>query len=77
MDTVETLSDVADQVQSMANHTIDGVSAQAKKVRAHISGVGDSVVSFTQDNPITAIVISAGVGALAAILLSGFQPFRD
>ncbi len=77
MDTIETLSDVADQVQSKANQTMDGVSARAKKVRANISGVGDSVVSFTEENPITAIVIAAGVGALIVILLSAFQPNRD
>jgi ElaB/YqjD/DUF883 family membrane-anchored ribosome-binding protein len=77
MDTVETLSEVAEQVQAMAGQTMDKVSARAKKVRADVLDVRDSVVSFTQENPVTAIVVSAAVGALIAIMLRTLGAYRD
>jgi ElaB/YqjD/DUF883 family membrane-anchored ribosome-binding protein len=51
------------------SQTVDSLSAAGKKVRSTVSDVGDSVVTYTKDNPVKAIVISAAAGALIATLV--------
>jgi ElaB/YqjD/DUF883 family membrane-anchored ribosome-binding protein len=67
----------ADQAQSAASQAMDSLNAATEKVRATASDVGDSVVSYTRDNPVTTILISAAVGALIATVVSALLPSRD
>jgi ElaB/YqjD/DUF883 family membrane-anchored ribosome-binding protein len=62
------IAEAADQAQSVANKTRNSLGAASKKVRATATDVGDSVVSYTQDNPVKAILIAATVGALIGVL---------
>ena len=64
-----TLGRAADQAESLFSQTVDSLSAAGKKVRSTVSDVGDSVVTYTKDNPVKAIVISAAAGALIATLV--------
>jgi ElaB/YqjD/DUF883 family membrane-anchored ribosome-binding protein len=58
----------ADQAQSVANQTLDSLDSATKKVQATVADVGQSVISYTQDNPVKAILISATVGILIGAL---------
>jgi ElaB/YqjD/DUF883 family membrane-anchored ribosome-binding protein len=62
------IAKAADQAQSVANQTMNSLGAATKKVRATATDVGDSVISYTQDNPVKAVLISAAVGALIGVL---------
>jgi len=67
----------AERVQAVVRQGLDTLNAATKRVRASASDVGDSVVSYTQDNPVKAILISAAVGAAVATMLSAFASSRD
>jgi ElaB/YqjD/DUF883 family membrane-anchored ribosome-binding protein len=67
----------ADKAQAAASHAMDSLNAATQTVRATASDVGDSVVSYTRDNPVTTILISAAVGALIATVVSALLPSRD
>ncbi|MDB6084206.1 MAG: hypothetical protein JWN43_2087 [Gammaproteobacteria bacterium] len=67
----------AAQAQSAANQAMDSLSAATQKVRATASDVGEGVVTYTQVNPVKAILISATVGALIATVVSALIPSRD
>jgi ElaB/YqjD/DUF883 family membrane-anchored ribosome-binding protein len=67
----------ADQVQSAASQAMDSLNTATQKARATASDVGDSVVSYTRDNPVTTILISAAAGALIATVVSALLPSRD
>jgi ElaB/YqjD/DUF883 family membrane-anchored ribosome-binding protein len=58
----------ADQAQSVANQTLDSFGSATKKVQATVADVGQSVISYTQDNSVKAILISATVGILIGAL---------
>ena len=66
----------ADRVQSIASQAIDSMTSATKQVRDTVTDVSDGVVSYTQDNPFKAILISAAVGALAATVVSALIPSR-
>jgi ElaB/YqjD/DUF883 family membrane-anchored ribosome-binding protein len=58
----------ADRAQSVATQSIDSLGSATKKVQATVADVGQSVISYTQDNPVKAILISATVGILVGAL---------
>jgi ElaB/YqjD/DUF883 family membrane-anchored ribosome-binding protein len=62
------IAKAADQAQAVANQTRNSLDAATKKVRATAADVSDSVISYTKDNPVKAILISATVGALIGVL---------
>jgi ElaB/YqjD/DUF883 family membrane-anchored ribosome-binding protein len=63
----------ADQAETMFTQTIDSLTAAGKKVRSTVSDVGDSVVTYTKDNPVKAILISVAAGALIARIARAFN----
>jgi ElaB/YqjD/DUF883 family membrane-anchored ribosome-binding protein len=67
----------ADQAQTAASRAMGSLNAATQTVRATASDVGDSVVSYTRDNPVTTILISAAVGALIATVVNALLPSRD
>ncbi|HXJ44113.1 MAG TPA: hypothetical protein VNH18_32805 [Bryobacteraceae bacterium] len=71
------LAKAADRVQSVANQTRDSFGAATRKVRATAADVGDSVISYTRDNPVKAILISAAVGALIGALATTLPRSSD
>jgi ElaB/YqjD/DUF883 family membrane-anchored ribosome-binding protein len=62
------IAKAADQAQSVANYTRNSLGAATEKVRATAADVSDSVISYTQDNPVKAILISTTVGVLIGVL---------
>jgi ElaB/YqjD/DUF883 family membrane-anchored ribosome-binding protein len=71
------IAKAADRVQSVANQTIESFGAATRKVRATAADVGDSVISYTRDNPVKAILISAAVGALIGALATTLPRSSD
>ena len=71
------IAQAADRVQSVANQTMDSFGAATRKVRATAADVGDSVISYTRDNPVKAILISAAVGALIGALATTLPRSSD
>ena len=61
-----TIAKTVDKAQSVATQAMDYLNSASAKVRATVADVGDSLVTYTQDNPVKAILISAAVGAVIA-----------
>ena len=73
----DTANRAGDTLSEAAGQAMDSLNTATQKVRATASDVGDSVVSYTRDNPVTTILISAAVGALIATIVSAVLPSRD
>lgn len=71
------LGKVADQAESVWGSTVDSLSATGIRVRSTVSELGESVVTYTKDNPVKAILISAAAGALIAAVVRALRPSRD
>jgi ElaB/YqjD/DUF883 family membrane-anchored ribosome-binding protein len=63
----------ANQTESLLSQTVDSLSLAGKKVRSTVSDVGDSVVTYTKDNPVKAILMSAAAGVLIATIVRAFN----
>ena len=72
-----TLAKTTDQVQSVANQAMDSLNSASKRVRATVADVGDSVVTYAQDNPVKAILIAAAVGAIIATAVTTLSRSQD
>jgi ElaB/YqjD/DUF883 family membrane-anchored ribosome-binding protein len=72
-----TLAKTADKAQSVANQAMDSFNDASQKVRATAADIGDSVLTYTQDNPVKAILISAAVGAIIATAVTTLVRTRD
>jgi ElaB/YqjD/DUF883 family membrane-anchored ribosome-binding protein len=75
--TGRTLENTADKARSAANQAMDSLDGASKTMRATIADVGDSVLTYTQDNPVKAILISAAVGAIIATAVTTLSRARD
>jgi ElaB/YqjD/DUF883 family membrane-anchored ribosome-binding protein len=73
----EFIGKTVDQAQSAASRTMESLSAATQTARATASDVGERVVSYARENPVTTILISAAVGALIATVASAVLPSRD
>jgi ElaB/YqjD/DUF883 family membrane-anchored ribosome-binding protein len=71
------LAKTADKTQSVANQAMDTFNNASQKVRATAADIGDSVLTYTQDNPVKAILISAAVGAIIATAVTSLSRIRD
>jgi ElaB/YqjD/DUF883 family membrane-anchored ribosome-binding protein len=56
---------------------MDSLNDASQKVRATVADIGDSVLTYTQDNPVKAILISAAVGAIIATAATTLIRTRD
>jgi ElaB/YqjD/DUF883 family membrane-anchored ribosome-binding protein len=72
-----TLAKTTAQVQSVATEAMDSLSTASKRVRATVADVGDSVVTYAQDNPLKSILIAAAVGAIIATAVTTLSRSED
>ncbi len=70
-------SRVAGQAQAFGKQSVDAVSDAALRVRKTASQASDSVISYTQENPVKALLIAAASGALLLTLINAITPSRD
>ena len=63
-------SKVADQAQGM----IDTVSDAAQKAEDYASDIQDSIVAYTREQPVKALLIAAAAGAVLITVLRALSP---
>jgi ElaB/YqjD/DUF883 family membrane-anchored ribosome-binding protein len=67
----------ADQAQTFIGRGIDNARATAQQVRNSATQASESLVSYTRENPLKAILIAAASGAILATLLKALSRSRD
>ena len=71
------LSRVAGQAQAFGKQGVDAVNEAAQQARRKASDASDSIISYTQENPVKALLIAAASGALLLTLINALTPSRD
>ncbi len=71
------LGKAVDQVQSMGKRGLDAITNAASQARAAASNTSDSIVGYTKKNPVKALAIAAGSGALLYAAIKALRPSRD
>jgi ElaB/YqjD/DUF883 family membrane-anchored ribosome-binding protein len=56
---------------------MDSLSTASKRVRSTVADVGDSMVTYAQDNPLKSILIAAAVGAVIATAVATLSRSQD
>jgi ElaB/YqjD/DUF883 family membrane-anchored ribosome-binding protein len=72
-----TIKKTADQAQTLLGQGMDSAKAAAQQVRDSAAQASESIVNFTRENPVKAILIAAASGALVATLLNAISRSRD
>jgi ElaB/YqjD/DUF883 family membrane-anchored ribosome-binding protein len=67
----------ADQAQTLLGRGIDSARATAQQVRDSATQASESLVTYTKENPVKAILIAAASGALLVTLFKALSRFRD
>jgi ElaB/YqjD/DUF883 family membrane-anchored ribosome-binding protein len=67
----------ADQTQTILGRGIHGAKAAAQQVRESTAQASKSLVTYTKENPIKAILIAAASGALLLTLFNALSRSRD
>lgn len=68
---------VAEQAQSIVGQGIDSARAAAQRVRDGAAQASDSLVTYTKENPVKAILVAAASGALLLTLFNALSRSRD
>jgi ElaB/YqjD/DUF883 family membrane-anchored ribosome-binding protein len=67
----------ADQAQTLYRQGVDSAKAAAQSVRDSAAQTSESIVTFTKENPVKAILIAAASGALLITLFNALYRPRD
>jgi ElaB/YqjD/DUF883 family membrane-anchored ribosome-binding protein len=67
----------ADQAQTLLGRGIDSARATAQQVRDSATQASESLVTYTKENPVKAILIAAASGALLVTLIKALSRSRD
>ncbi len=67
----------ADQAQTMLGRGIDTVKTAAQQVHDSATQASESLVTYTKENPVKAILIAAASGALVLTLFNALSRSRD
>jgi ElaB/YqjD/DUF883 family membrane-anchored ribosome-binding protein len=65
------------QARTFGNQGIDAVSGALSQARDAASDASDSIVAYTQKNPVKALAIAAASGALLYAVTKALRPTRD
>jgi ElaB/YqjD/DUF883 family membrane-anchored ribosome-binding protein len=68
---------VADQAQTILGRGIDSARATAQQVRDSATQASESLVTYTKENPVKAILIAAATGALLVTLFKALSRSGD
>jgi ElaB/YqjD/DUF883 family membrane-anchored ribosome-binding protein len=66
-----------DRVRSIGRQSMDAVGDAAQRTRDAASYASDSVVAYTRENPVKALLIAAASGALLLSLINVLKSSRD
>jgi ElaB/YqjD/DUF883 family membrane-anchored ribosome-binding protein len=67
----------AEQAQSFIGQGIDSAKAATQRVRDGAAQASESLVTYTKENPVKAILIAAASGALLLTLVKALSRSRD
>jgi len=67
----------ADQAQTLLGRGLDSARATAQQVRDSATQASESLVTYTKENPVKAILIAAASGALLVTLIKALSRSRD
>ena len=70
-------SSAIDQLQSAGSQARGALSTATRTVRSSVSDVGASVVSYTRDNPVKALLTAAAIGAVIGGVTATLVKYRD
>ena len=68
---------VVGRAQSMGRQGMDTISDVASQARDVALNTSDSIVAYTQNNPVKALAIAAASGALLYAAIKTLTPSRD
>lgn len=68
---------VLDKAADRAQGALDSVSGAADSAKQMAADAQDSVVSYTRAQPVKALLMAAGVGAVLVTLIRAFSPSRE
>ena len=72
-----TVARAVDRVRSVGRQSMDAVSDAAQRTRDAASYASDSIVVYTRENPVKALLIAAASGALLLSLMNIIKSRRD
>jgi ElaB/YqjD/DUF883 family membrane-anchored ribosome-binding protein len=72
-----TLTDTVESARQRSKQIVDQVDAAATKVRDSAAQASDSLITYTKNNPVKALMMAAGAGALFLAVIKAFTPSRD
>jgi ElaB/YqjD/DUF883 family membrane-anchored ribosome-binding protein len=76
-DAAPVINKAFDRVKSMGRQGMEAVGDAAQRTRDAASNASDSVIAYTKDNPVKALLIAAASGALLVSLLNVLRSSRD
>jgi ElaB/YqjD/DUF883 family membrane-anchored ribosome-binding protein len=75
--TASRLSSNVESARQSAKPLLDQASDAAAQLRSTATQASDSIISYTQDNPVKALLFAAAGGALLLTLIKALTPARD
>jgi ElaB/YqjD/DUF883 family membrane-anchored ribosome-binding protein len=72
-----TIQQAADQADGLLTRGMSAVTDATQKVRDAVADTQDSIVTYTKDNPVKALLIAAATGAVLVGLIRALTPSRD
>lgn len=75
--TASKMSETADQAGTFLGRGIDSARATVQQVRDSATQASESLVTYTKENPVKAILIAAASGALLLTLFNALARSRD
>jgi ElaB/YqjD/DUF883 family membrane-anchored ribosome-binding protein len=76
-DAAPALNKALDRARSMGRQSVDAVGDAAQRTRDAASYASDSVIAYTKENPVNALLIAAAAGALLLSLINVLKSTRD
>jgi ElaB/YqjD/DUF883 family membrane-anchored ribosome-binding protein len=64
------------RAQSIGRQGVDAVSDAAQRAREVAAGTSDSIITYTRENPVKALLIATASGALLVSLIQMLKPSR-
>ena len=74
---VPVIDKVTGQVEDIANQSKEAGLRVSQQAREYASQASDSLISFTKENPVKALLIAVASGALLISLVKSLTPSRD
>jgi ElaB/YqjD/DUF883 family membrane-anchored ribosome-binding protein len=65
------------RAQSTGQQSLDAINDLAGQARGMAASTADSIVSYTKQNPVTALAIAAAAGVVLYAAIMGFRSSRD